>query len=487
MIIGVDVGTSLTKAAAFDSAGRIRAEASETSRLVQYDDGRVEQDLDDVLGTVVTVVQAVRDEMSEPVDAIALTGQGDGLWLRDAEGASIRPPISWLDGRASDLLRQWQAEGVVQKVYARTGAGLFPGAAAPLLAFLQEHEPESLERAAVAGYCVDSLVHLLTGEITVDASDASLPFLNVATRCYHDEAIAACGLTNQRRLLAKPAEPYQVFHLDRRGARILDLPAGTPVTAGPFDLPACAIGAGVREPGEGLLTIGTTLACQVLTGAIDVDPSAEPAGMWLCTPDEGRYLRAMPAMVGTASLDWVLDLLGVTTDDLGSLLAESPPGARGLSALPFLAPSGERAPFTDPYASGQLTGVRLGTRRCDVVRAVCESVAYAARHCFEAAGLTGRLFACGGGTRSQPWSQVFADIMGRSLTIPDHPGTGVRGAALVAARALGHPTDTAGWAAESHELPPNPEYRQHYEDGYQRYLEHLDAARPLWRSQAARR
>ncbi len=484
MIIAVDIGTSQTKAAAFDGLGTIHAEACEESRLLQYPDGRVEQDFDDVVATVAAVVKTVRARFDGPVDALALTGQGDGLWLRDAEARPVRPPVSWLDGRASGTVARWNADGTAEELHRRTGNGLFPGAQAPLLAHLAESEPESLREAAAAGYCVDSLVHVLTGEITVDASDASVPFLNPVTRSYDDRALDACGLTAYRRLLAKPAQPRQVFHLDERGSRLVGLPVGLPVTGGPYDLPACAIGAGLREPGDGLLIVGTTLACEVLAGSVVPDKNPEPAGMWMATPDEDRYLHAMAAMVGTASLDWVLDLVGARVADLGQLLAESPPGAGGVSGLPFLAPGGERAPFADPYAHGQLTGVRLGTRRSDVVRAVCESIAYAARHCFEAAALSGRLVACGGGTRSGPWSQVFADVLGRSLHISDDPGMGVRGAALTAAQAIGAHPDPVAWAPDTHEVAPDPEFRGCYESGYRRYRETLDVARSLWARQA---
>lgn len=484
MIIAVDIGTSLTKAAAFDTAGDVHAEASEESRLAQYPDGRVEQDFDDVVATVATVIERVRADIDEEIDALALTGQGDGLWLRDAQARPVRAPISWLDGRAADVVGRWNADGTAQELYRRTGNGLFPGAPAPLLAHLAETEPESLRDAAVAGYCVDSLIQVLTGEITVDASDASVPFLDPVSRGYDEAALETCGLTAYRRLLAKPAQPRQVFHLDERGAELVGLPVGLPVTGGPYDLPACAIGAGLREPGEGLLIVGTTLACEVLTDSVVRDANPEPAGMWMATPEEDRYLHGMAAMVGTASLDWVLDLIGARIADLEHLLAESPPGANGVSGLPFLAPGGERAPFADPYAHGQLTGVRLGTRRSDVVRAVCESIAYAARHCFEAAALSGRLVACGGGTRSGPWSQVFADVLGQPLHISDDPGMGVRGAALTAARAIGHPVEESAWAPATHEVTPNPEYREHYERGYRRYRETLEAARSLWQRQA---
>ena len=79
----------------------------------------------------------------------------------------------------------------------------------------------------------------------------------------------------------------------------------------------------LRLAKHGLITIGTTLACQVMVG--DVDTSGEPMGMTLCMPQQQRWLRAAPAMVGTASLDWILALVGVQPDGLEALLAESVP------------------------------------------------------------------------------------------------------------------------------------------------------------------
>lgn len=480
MIVGVDIGTSLTKAVAYDSAGRSLAYASTSSEVHHQPGGAVEQDLEQVIGTVGTVVREVADRLDSPVTAVALTGQGDGLWLRDADGAAVRPPISWLDGRAGSVLAKWQADGVAREVFARTGSGMFPGCAATLLSYLDQYEPEALDRATVAGYCVDAVVQRITGETTVDVSDASLPFLDPAKRRYSEDAVAACGLTHRRHLLPEPAPPGSVFRLNGPGAALLGLPEGLPVTAGPFDLPACAIGAGVREAGDGILTAGTTLACQVLTTDVGFDPGDEAAGMFLSTPYEGHYLRAMPAMVGTACIDWACGMLGIDLAEVSTLLTQSPPGARGVRALPFLSGSGERAPFVDAAARAQLSGLSLEHTRADVLRALCESVAYAARHCFDAAGLTGRLYACGGGVRSPEWTQIFADVLGRPIILPGDPGVGTRGAALVAAEALGEPHDAAQWTAPASVVEPDSAGMRYYDGGYAEYQSLLTAARGQW-------
>jgi erythritol kinase (D-erythritol 1-phosphate-forming) len=478
VLIGADIGTSLTKAVAFDSEGTPLASAVRRSRLQRLPGGRVEQDLDDVVRTVVEVVRETRAALTEQPAALALTGQGDGLWLRDADGRAVRPAISWMDGRASDRVADWLADGIVQEVYRHTGSGMFPGCQAPLLAHLQEDEPETLRRAATAGYCVDAVAQRLSGRVSVDASDATLPFLDPMTRTYSAEALAACGIGDQAHLLPAPAAPGTVLALDSHGAELVGLPSGLPLIAGPYDLPACAVGSGVREVGDGLLIVGTTLACEVLTDAARTDASAEPAGMWLCTPDPARWLRSMPAMVGTAALDWVLALTGATTADLGELLGDSPPGANGVTALPYLSDAGERAPFVDPQARGRLDGLSLARTRADAVRAMCEAIGYAARHCLETAGLTGVLAACGGGTRSGPWAQLFADVMGREIRIPEEREVGALGAVRVARLFLGEPAERKPQLFRT--VAPRPECRGVYEDGYAAYRAALDGARVQW-------
>lgn len=488
MIVGVDIGTSVMKASIIHRDGRVGPTSSMRSTLITTPGGRVEQDLGEVLASVATVVRGAMAEHlatgeSSTVEAVAITGQGDGLWLRDATGAAVRPVISWMDARAASVVDDWRGGGagsVIQRLYAQTGSGVFPGSHAALLAWMSRHEPESLRRATVAGYCVDAVVQNLTGVITVDASDASLPFLNVTTREYDDAALALCGLSEWKHLLPSPAAPGTVFTLDARGAELLGLPLGTPVTGGPYDLQACGLGSGTTRRGEGTLVVGTTLSCQVLTTDTTIDPTAEPAGMWLCTPDDALYLRVMPSMVGTASIDWLLSLFGLQPSDLNGLLQQSPVGARGVRALSFLSPSGERAPFVDPFARGQFSGLSLTADRGDLARALCEGLAYAARHCFDELGLDGDVSACGGGLQSAEWAQIFCDVIGRPLLLPDDAAVGARGAAMVAWAALGTPVDEEVWRSQRRRIEPDPERSAAYQLGYRAYRAELDDARTRW-------
>lgn len=470
MYIGIDVGTSMVKAAAFDATGRELAVAARPVGLTLHG-GFVEQDMEEVYGAVVAVLQELTERVPEPVDLAGLTGQGDGVWLVDAESRPVRPAASWMDGRAHELVDRWLADGTFETVFRRTGSAMFPGCPGPLLAWLDSHDPKSLDAAEAALYCKDMVFQRLTGRTrpTTDVSDASMPFLDPRTRTYDNRVVELLGLTHRRGLLAPVSDPLATARTRGEG-----LPPGTRIANGPYDLPACALGAGVTPPGDGLLIVGTCLAGLVAT--TDLDLTGEPAGLYISTDRPGYWLRAMPAMVGTAALDWVLSTTGVQHEEVDELIAATPPGANGVRVLPYFAPSGERAPFVEPRLRAELTGVSLESTRADLIRATCEGIGYAARHCLEAAGLTGTLAVCGGGTRSPAWMRLLADVLGRPLRVVEGE-VGARGAVLAAAERYGVPLDAEAWTRPTDVVEPDEGRAAYYAKGYEEHLARLTEAR----------
>ncbi len=484
MLIGIDLGTSMIKAAAFSMNGDILAVASRRPTLRYLSTERIEQDFEEIVKEVGVVVSEVRAATRQAPIAVGITGQSDGLWLLDEHGYAVRPAISWLDGRGNGPLQRWMDSGVYEAVFRRNGNAMFAGCQAPLMAALAESEPEALRRATTASYLKDGILQRLTGMRVTEPSDASLPFLDTRSRQYDPEILRLLGLDRFAHLLAPVAPTGKAYPLNAAGAALTGLPEGLPVHAGPFDMPACAVGAGVNKVGDGLITIGTTLACQVMVDTVDT--TGEPMGMTLCMPTPQRWLRAAPAMVGTASLDWILSLVGAKPEGLEALLAESVPGARGVTALPYFAATGERAPFCDVSARGQLAGLTMGTTRGDLVMAVCESIAYAARHCIEAAGFAGRVSVCGGGAGSRVWCQMIADVLQVPLHIARRPEVGARGTAMATMDVIGVAYDLDAWTRSEAVIEPRSE-SAHYQDGFAHYLETVDAARRLWRSPARER
>jgi sugar (pentulose or hexulose) kinase len=487
--LGVDAGTSVVKAAVFDADGNALAVQGRPIDLVHGRGGvtgAVEQDLDAIHTACQEVVTAAVAEAGTVPGSIALTGQGDGCWLTDEDFRPVRPALSWLDGRAASLVDEWTANGVVEQVFRTSGGAMFPGAPGALLKWLDLNEPETLERAATAGYVKDALFGRLTGVRATDPSDSSMPLGDGTGTGYSDRTLDLLGLTHRRDLLAPIVSPVPVGELRDEPAERLGLPAGTPVTSGPFDFAACGFGGGIAWPGgegDALLIVGTTLGCLVHRDELVTD--GDPAGFSVSSGKRGRWLRAMPAMVGTASLDWLLKLLDVGVKEVQEALTTSPPGANGVNVLPYLATAGERAPFVDPLAAGQISGLRLTTGRNDLIRAICEGLAYTARHCFERAGRTGRIVVAGGGTGSSAWMQVFADVLEVPLELARTPEVGARGAVLAGAEARGTPLDVDAWTSPQGVVEPDPANRELYDHGFGHQMELLEAARPTWHTRAA--
>lgn len=476
MNVGVDVGTTAVKAAVFGDEGVVVRSHSVPSPLLGRGNGWFEYDAAQVADAVRAVVGEVVRPDPAAIRLIAVTGQGDGLWLLDDAGAPAHAPVSWLDGRAAGVCREWFDSNAVQKVFARTANSCFPGAGAAILAHLDRHRPHVLDRSAVATQCQHAIVEQLTGERGATASAAMLPVLDPVSGEYDDESLELLGLGHRKDLLPPIAGDVHSGRLRDAERRLLGLGADTVVASGPYDLPAAALGADMAQVGDGMVVLGTTLACQVWRD--DVDASGAAVGLTLRRGDGSGWLRAMPAMVGTAGIDWVMRLVGADVRDLDALLRESTAGAHGVRALPYFSPAGERAPFVDQDVRAELTGLSLETTQADVVRAVCEALAYAARQCLEAAGLDGSVSVCGGGAQSAELLRIFADVLGRPLTIvAGQPAA--RGAVRAAALAVGTEPPAPARAGV---IEPCSRRHPGYEDGYADHLERVERARAAGRT-----
>lgn len=132
-------------------------------------------------------------------------------------------------------------------------------------------------------------------------------------------------------------------------------------------------------------------------------------------------------------------LLGVSWPEAYERAAAAPPGSAGVTFLPHL--SGERTPYVDPTLRGGWLGLGLDTAREHLVRATFEGVAFALRQALDTLGEAGHspqaLGLTGGGSRHPFWRQLLADILGVRLIAHASPTASARGAAALAAQAVG--------------------------------------------------
>jgi xylulokinase len=263
--------------------------------------------------------------------------------------------------------------------------------------WLQRHEPEVWQRTEQLLMANSFIVQRLTGEYTLDSISASfcIPMFDPRTRRWIDEWAdeVAPGLR-----LPRVLEPWEeAGRITERGAELTGLPAGIPVCAGTIDAPVESASIGVRDPGDVMLTYGTTLG---IAGVLD-EPRASSVLNSMPGVFPGRHILMGPTATSGALTDWMRSL----SDDRSfeELLREAgatPPGANGLVALPNFA--GERSPIWDGDARGLVIGLTMAHTRGHLYRAMLEATAYSARAILDALADAGvraeRIVAVGGGT-----------------------------------------------------------------------------------------
>ncbi|OLP60568.1 hypothetical protein BJF93_19790 [Xaviernesmea oryzae] len=482
MLLGIDIGTSIIKAALFDESGTERAASSERMQLLSAPLGWSELDGEAVWTVTTRVIRALfADGQVSPADVrgIGVTGVMVGAWLVDAEGELVRPPILWNDARAQSLvdrIREREPD-LFSRVFSHSGSMMQLGCTLPVLAWLKENEPQALKRARRVICAKDFIRFRLTGEFATDESEAAMAPGSAAMRAFHVDQARLLGVEEEMQLLA-PVRPATALagHVTAAAAQATGLRTGTPVAVGTGDTGACVLGAGCHRPGQAVSVLGTTC----LNGVLFDRPVFEPRdlGLLFILPEQ-RWMKTMVNVAGTTVLDWCLQTLcpdvaaGANPYETLARLAESSPaGAHGVVFVPYLSASGVIAPHIEPRARAGFHGLAPHHTRADMVRAIYEGIAFAIRDCYEAIGGTaGAIRLSGGGARSPFWSQMIADVTGYVVEIPSGTQFGAKGAALCAAVAIGdHASlEEACAATFTAERRHEPMVSQAYEAGYRRF------------------
>jgi len=282
-----------------------------------------------------------------------------------------------------------------------------------------------------------------------------------------------------------------IGRLQPQAAALIGLKAGTPLVAGAGDVPCNALGLGATEADTAFMVLGTNLqVCRVFE-----QPMFEPplVGLLFYQPHK-RWFRALMNVAGTTNLDWAIRQfyaeLGAAkaAERFKRIEAEASRrsiGADGVIYLPYLSRAGLIAPFVAPAARAQFVGLHDGHTRADLLRAVYEGVALAARDCYSALGeLPAQVIFAGGGARSAFWSQLMADCLGATVVVPQGHEFGAKGAALLAGVGVGMFSDiqTASRSAfrPARIYTPDREAHAHYTALYARYRAVQQSAQALW-------
>jgi xylulokinase len=431
MYIGIDLGTSGIKVILLAGDGTVQDSASAGLTVSRPLPLWSEQNPEHWWQALQNCMDQLskRQSLAE-VKAIGLAGQMHGATLLDSEQQIIRPAILWNDGRSFEQCQQLEMK--VADLPQITGNLAMPGFTAPKLLWLRQHEPAAFARVAKVLLPKDYLRFCLTGDFASDLSDsAGTLWLDVAKRDWNDELLCACGLS--RAQMPTLYEGNQITgHLLPGLAKRWGLTA-VPLVAGGGDNAAGAVGAGIVQPGQAMLSLGTSGVYFAVSDGFLANPQSAVHSFCHALPDTWHLMSV--TLSAASCLQWYADQL--VKRPVGALLADLAQADLRIEEMPLFLPylSGERTPYNNPNAKGVWFGLDHNTDQVALTYSVLEGVSFAlfqGAEALHAGGLNPtEINLIGGGARSPYWRQLLADVMNRSLTFREG---GEVGPALGAAR-----------------------------------------------------
>lgn len=485
VVISIDSSTTACKAIAWDQHGRAVAEGRATYPLLQPQPTWAEQNAEQWWSSVCRALcECVAQVKGHTIAALGITHQRETFVPVDRDCRPIRNAILWSDERSRAQVAQLEARLGRDQLHQVTGK---PPAMTPSLykiAWLQEHEPGILQQAHRILDVHAFLVHRLTGQNRTSLASADpMGLVDMQRHCWAHDLIRALGLQpDQFPELVAPGTV--IGQITPAAASATGLPVGLPVVAGAGDGQCAGLGANATGNGRAYLNLGTAVVSGVLSRSYQADRSFRT----LYAPLPDTYFLEHVLRGGVYTIAWYVEkfasdlrnpLLTQSPEEiLEAAAAQTPPGAAGLVVVPYW--NNVMNPYWDATAAGITIGWTGAHGREHFYRAILEGIAYEQRLVGDAMmAATGQHFTeyvtMGGGSRSQLWCQIIADVTGvpvvRSLTTE----ATCLGAAILAAVAVGW--YSSGQAAANAmcalgaRFAPNPAtqalYQQLYQEIYQ--------------------
>jgi xylulokinase len=455
--LGIDIGTSGSKALICDDRGRVRATGSAAHTISQPRPGWSEQEPGDWWRAVCKATNAaVARARVKPADiaGIGLSGQMHGSVFLGGGTKPLRPALLWNDQRTAAECAEIESKAGGRAALIRLVANpALTGFTAPKILWVRKHEPRVFERTRHVLLPKDYIRLCLTGEYATEVSDASgTLLLDVVRRAWSTKLLGLLKL--DAALLPRVYESPEITGtLTSAAARATGLRPGIPVVGGAGDQAAGAVGNGIVRTGIVSATLGTS----GVMFAHSEKPCRDPRGRvhTMCHAVPGKWCVFGVMLAAGGSLQWFRNQLGAAEvaqakrsgvdpyELLIELAKKSPPGAGGLQFLPYL--TGERCPYPDPLARGGWVGLTSRSTRNDLIRSLLEGVTFGMRDTLEIIRSMKvhirEIRASGGGARSDFWLQLQADIYNKPVVVTNALEGPAYGVALLAG------VGTGNWAS----------------------------------------
>ncbi|HAT55692.1 MAG TPA: xylulokinase [Lactobacillus sp.] len=439
-VLGVDLGTSAVKVSAVTPTGTIAAQESFDYPLSQPLPGYSEQNPEDwVSGTTVAIVNLILKDGLKPaeISSLSFSGQMHGLVLLDKNSQVLRPAILWNDTRAT-AQRQEIEEKLGSQFEAITKNEPLEGFTLPKLLWVKENEPDIYQQATTFLTPKDYVRYRMTGNLAIDFSDATgTVLLDLNTGQWSKTICDALDIDiNLCPPLIKSTD--LAGHITTSYAAFSGLSTKTSVFGGAADNAAGAVGAGIINDNNAMVSIGTSGV------VLKSEPQLPDYQGTLQVEDHGipgRYYSMGVTLAAGYSLNWFKRTFAANEsfERLTALASRQPIGANGLLFSPYIV--GERAPYADSDIRGSFIGIDGTQQSADFTRAVMEGITFSFMDLLNVyqdnQSPVTHIVSIGGGAKSAFWLQMQADIFNLPVTsLVNEQGPGL-GAAMIAAMGLG--------------------------------------------------
>ena len=485
--MGLDVGQTGCRAVIFDENGKQLALSYREYKTLSPQEGWAELDSETVRDSCFTVMKEAQASCREnPVRALGISTQGEAFTPIGPKGEYLANAMITFDTRPAEIAKRWSEAFGVEKLYRITGHTAHPMFSLFKLLWLKENRGDVFGRAERFLCFEDLIQHALGIDPAISWSLAGRTMLfNIRTHAWEDKILNELSITPSHLATPLPSGTG-VGTINRDTARGLGFQEEVLVSTAGHDQPLGALGAGVVKSGKAMYATGTS---ECISPAFDGPiQSDELRDYNLCTYDytiSGMYTTAAFSLTGGNILKWFRDewcrkemaRASETGEDAYELilrdLGEKP---SPLMVLPYFTPSG--TPYFDTRTPGAVVGLRLSTKRSDMLRALLEGVAFEMRLNLDILTHSGigveELRAIGGGARSTAWIQLKADVLNKPITRVRVTEAACFAAAMLGCSALtGEPvTDIASrWVMLEGEIEPNPGNAAVYGERFEKYRE----------------
>jgi len=449
-MLGVDIGTTSTKAVLFSKDGTVITHHTVEYPLLTPTPLTAEQNPGEIYEAVLaTIKEAIGKSSIQPEDllCVSFSSAMHSVIAIDESGKPLTNCITWADNRST----KW-AEAIKEKwnghsIYMRTGTPIHPMSPLCKIRWMKEEKPEIFANSVKFISIKEYVFYQLFKEFVVDHSIASATgMMNLHNLDWDEEALEVAGITRDHLSKLAPTTHY-LQGLNEDIAKELGILPSTPFVLGANDGVLSNLGVNAIDPGVVAVTIGTSGAIRTVTDR----PVTDPKGRIFCYAlTEDHWVIGGPVNNGGMTFRWVRDTIAAAEVETAKSLGVDPyevltriadrvsPGADGLLFHPYLA--GERAPLWNANARGSFFGLTLHHKKEHMIRAVLEGVIFNLYSVLlaleEQIGAPTKVQATGGFARSELWRQMMADIFDQEVTVPESFESSCLGAAILGLYAL---------------------------------------------------